>query len=292
MRYQHLKTARKIHAFLVPIVPILIAVVFILTKAEVPAFVTNGAHELATPLWSARDAIFGTITNTTSLFASKRYLAEQNLILKNALLQRTRETYTTRALSLENEHLRELLHRVDARPELLPAAVIHGGAFSPYDTFFIDIGSNEGVRDAMLVLTPENIAFGRVTKTLEHTAIVTQFSAAGQTFDVLLGATTTSVHTTINGIGSGTMLITVPRDVEVHEGDSVTLPSFTTYTLGTIASIEVAPEDAYKTLYVRSPSNSYGLRHVLVDTTSIWNIEPQAEEDTEGDKEAQDTETP
>ena len=293
MRYQHLKTARKIHAFLVPVVPILIAVVFILTKAEVPSFITNGAHEIATPLWSARDTVFNAITNTTSLFASKRYLAEQNVALKQELLQKTRETYTTRALTLENERLRELLHRVDAHPELLPAAVIHGGAFSPYDTFFIDIGSNEGVRDAMLVLTPENIALGTVTKTLEHTAIVTQFSATGQTFDVLLGATSTSVHTTITGFGGGTMLITVPRDVEIHEGDSVTLPSFATYTLGLIASIEVAPEDAYKTLYVRNPSNSYGLRHVLVDTTSIWSVEPpQAEEVTEEDTEAQDTDTP
>src|SRR3989339_190469 len=266
MRYQHLKIARKIHAFLVPVVPILIAVVFILTKAEVPTFATNWAHALATPIWSLRDAAHVGTTNITSLFASKTDLINQNTALKEELLQRTRETFTTRALTLENEHLRELLHRVDARPELLPAAVMHGDTFSPYDTFFIDIGSTEGVRDNMLALTPENIAIGSVTKTLEHTAIVTQFSAAGHTYDVVLGATT-SVHTTVTGFGSGTMLITIPRDIYVEEGDSVVLPSFTTYPIGTVASIEVAPEDAYKTLYIRSPSNVYGLRHVLIDTT-------------------------
>lgn len=284
MRYQHLKTARKIRTLLVPLVPILIVALFVITKAEVPSFATNGVHTVAQPIWSVRDNVGDKASFVTSYFTSKANLINENTALKQEVLERTRETYTTRALLYENEQLRTLLNRVDARPELMPASVMHSDSYSPYDTFFIDIGSREGVRDHMLVITPENIAIGSITKTLEHTAIVTQFSAAGHSFNVLLGATS-SVHTTLTGYGSGTMLISIPRDIQVEEGDSVTLPSFTMYAIGTVASIDVAPEDAYKELYIRSPANAYRLRHVLVDTTSTWTTKSTVDEvDTEEER--------
>jgi hypothetical protein len=34
--------------------------------------------------------------------------------------------------------------------------------------------------------------------------------------------------------------------------------------------VEVSPEDAYKTLYIKAPVNIYNLRFVMVDTSSVW----------------------
>lgn len=280
MRYQHLKTIRKINIFLLPALPLLIACIFVVTKAQVPLFATNFVHKIAVPVWSARDFLTSVTNNLASSFTGKEQLIEENTRLREELLSRTRETFTTRALTKENLRLRELLDRAQAQPELLPAAVIHGNSFSPYDTFFIDQGVREGIRDNMLVVTPENITVGYISKTLEHTSIVTQFSASEQTFDVLLSATSTT-HLNLRGFGSGTMRITTPRDTNVEIGDTVTLPSFVTYTLGTVVSIEVSPEDAYKMLYIQSPVNSYELRYILIDTTSIWSAtQTETEEET------------
>lgn len=296
MRYQHLKTYKKLRAFLIPVVPVLIATILIFTKTEAPLFATNAVHVIAKPLWEARATAVQTAGSFFSFFSDTRTLVDQNKALKEEIIRLSRETFSTRSLAHENERLLTLLGRMETNPERHPASVLHGNTFSPYDTFFIDQGTKEGVRENMLVLTPENIAVGSVTTVLDHTAIVTRFSASGFSNDVLLGATST-VHANLQGIGSGTMVITVPRDIETTIGDIVTLPSFKTYTIGTVVSIEVAPEDAFKLLFITSPVNMYELRYVLIDTTSVWNIhtekeDQQPEEEKESDNQEEEEEEP
>ena len=40
--------------------------------------------------------------------------------------------------------------------------------------------------------------------------------------------------------------------------------------IGEVISIASSPEDAFKTGYVRGVLNQHELRHVLVDTTTMW----------------------
>lgn len=269
MRYQHLKTTRKLRRYIVPVFPVAIALLLVLTKAEVPTFFTNISHTIARPFWSLRDALSATAVATQTSLKSHQALIEENTQLYRELSRLQREAYTAEALSFDNERLRTLLGRESDSEALLFASVIHGESFSPYDTFIIDIGAKQGVRDNMLVLSQEKIAIGSVTSTLENSAIVTRFSAPSMVADVILNATT-SLHTNLRGYGGGSMRLSIPRDIALSVGDTLTLPNFATYPIGTVASVEETPEGAYKIVHVQSPVNIYEVRFVILDTAATW----------------------
>lgn len=288
MRYQHLKTTRKLQKYLVPILPIFIAGLLIFGKVPMPAFLTNATHTLASPFWALRDSFSEKTDATRTSFKGKGTLVDENRALQQELSQLRREVFMTRTLLADNTRLHALLDRTTTSDSLVSASVIHGERFSPYDTFIIDLGAENGVRDGMLVLTPEGIAVGTISAIQEKTSTVTQFSAPNMIVDAILNATS-SFHTVLRGYGSGTMRVSIPRDIEFAVDDTFVLPSFPTYPIGKIVSIEVAPEDAYKILYVRSPVNMYELRYVLLDTTTTWK-QPELEEAdtvTETDVEAE-----
>jgi cell shape-determining protein MreC len=279
MRYQHLKTTRKLQKYLVPILPIVIAGVLVFGKVPIPAFLTNATHALASPFWVLRDTLQKTSDATKTSFKGRETLVEENRVLLQELSQLRREVFLTRTLLADNNRLHGLLDRTISSESLVSASVIHGERFSPYDTFIVDLGADDGVRSGMLVVTPEGIAVGTISTTQEKTATVTQFSAPDMVVDAMLNATS-SFHTVLRGYGSGTMRVSIPRDIEFAVDDIFVLPSFSTYPIGKIVSIEVAPEDAYKILYIRSPVNMYELRYVLIDTTTVWK-QPEMEDVTE-----------
>jgi rod shape-determining protein MreC len=271
MRYQHLKTTRKLHKYLAPIIPVCIALLLLVTKAQVPSFLSSTTHAVAVPFWTLKNAITTSSGNVFNSFKSKKNLLLENKALYEETLRLQREAFVLKAYRNENIRLHSILARTNEQSNILTASIIHNDSFSPYDTFIIDLGSNDGIRNDMLVLTPEGIAVGTITNTLKNSSVVTQFSAPKISLDIFLNATT-SFHTTLLGQGSGTMLMTVPRDILLSIDDMVLLPNFSTYPVGRVSFIEVAPEDAYKKVYVRSPVNTYELRHVLVNATAVWKI--------------------
>jgi len=279
MLYRYSKTTKKNRVLLVPIIPLLLVAILFLADVQMPRFLTNAAHGLATPLWVARDNVAGSFDGTVTSLESKRSLLQKNQQLEEELAALRREQHMAQILTQENERLRTLLGRVEDDAHLIPVSILNNAAFSPYDTFVIDLGVDDGVRPDMLVLSPEGTALGSVTKVLSSTSIVTRFSAPSQTFDAVLQASTTQ-HISLSGLGSGTMRASLPRDVEVREGDTVVLPSFTVAPIGLVKKIVAAPEDAYKILFIESPINIYQLRFVLLDTTHVWQVPKLDETDT------------
>lgn len=269
MRYQHLKITKKIKKFLVPTLPFFFAMTLVLSKVSFPVFISNVVYTIAYPVWTIRDAFLSNVTVTSDFFSTKETVLKENRTLREELSMLRRKTFLTEVYKNENKRLQKLLDRTHKQEGLISASVIHGESFSPYDTFIIDIGAEAGVRNDMLILSPEGIAIGAITNTLQKTALVTQFSAPTMTVHAVISATS-SFQTMLTGYGGGTLRVSIPRDVEIVLEDNVTLPSFETYLIGNIASIEVEPEDAYKTLYIRSPVNMYELRYVLVDTATVW----------------------
>jgi len=275
MRYQHLKITRKIRKIILPMLPIGVAVVLFSVHFQMPNFITNTVFQIAKPTWSFRNALQERIAIIKNALKTKNTLIQENTIYRDELLQLRREVFLTSILKQDNARLLALLNRAREKENFLPASVISDDSFSPYDTFILDIGSEHGVREGMIVFTPEGIAVGVVSAILEKTATVAYFSAPTMSIDVVLNATT-SIHTTLKGYGSGTMILSLPRDVEVATGNTVQLPTFLTYPIGEVVDIEAKPEDAYKTIYVKSPVNIHTLRYVFLDVTTSWKkIEEQ-----------------
>ena len=279
MLYQHLKTVRRVGKYVLLIVPLLVVLFFLLQSTQVSNFFTNTSHTLGKPFWALKDTISSSFSESVGSFQSKEDLLSENMHLRDELSRLQRETFMLESLREDNTKLHELLGHNTDTTGYISASVIHDGMLSAHDVFIIDVGATHGIRDNMLAVTPEGIAIGYISKVLETTAVARRFSSPTTNIDVILQGTTT-IHATLTGHGSGTMKLTVPRDVEIERNDTIVLPSFSTHPIGTIASIIVSPEDAYKTAYLRSPVNMHELRFIHIDTTHTWdskNISEQVE---------------
>jgi len=131
----------------------------------------------------------------------------------------------------------------------------------------------------MLITTPEGNALGYISHALENSAFAKRFGGAGQKINVVIYASST-VHALLVGEGGGSMNTTLPRDVAINIGDPVMLQTFESHPLGTVVDIEVTPEDAFQTVWVRAPQNIYDTRYVLIDTTHTWQPDSTPPEET------------
>jgi hypothetical protein len=81
----------------------------------------------------------------------------------------------------------------------------------------------------------------------------------------------------------------VPKDVLLVNGTMVGLPSIHGSAIGEVVGIESTPEDAFQTVYVRSPINQYDLRYVHIDVMTAWEV-PLHIEQVEGSDESENEE--
>ncbi len=274
MYYQRLKKIKKITKFILPILPIAIIFLFFVTKPGIPSFLSDAVYSITPKAWDLRNSTLSNLFNSFDSLKDKKKLLQENKILSEELEKIKRENFTAKAIEKDNERLQKLLERKNEQQELVPASVINNINFSPYDTFIVDVGEENGITDNMLVITPEGITIGTTANTHKNNSTVILFSAPTMTFDAFINAST-SVHEMAKGNGMGTIKMSVPRDTKVEINDTVVLPSFKTRTIGKIVSIDVSPEDAYKTLYIKNPINIYKLRFVLIDTNSIWKAKKE-----------------
>jgi cell shape-determining protein MreC len=274
MLYRTSKQFRgKLHHAL-PLSALVVAVLLFVLHVPMPRFLSNVAQWVATPVWLVQERLSDITKDVRTSFGDKHLLAEENAALLAELATLRRESYLVRMYQRENAELREMLGRAEEESGLIPTSIIHSEVWAPYDTFIIDAGSRLGVRGGMLVVGPDNIALGSVIRALASRSVVALFSAPGKETNVVIRGTSTK-HTLMTGVGAGTMLMSIPREIVVQPGDPVVLSSFPSYVVGNIADIRMRPEDAQQTIYVRSPSNTHAVRFVLVDVLHAW--EPPAE---------------
>jgi cell shape-determining protein MreC len=133
---------------------------------------------------------------------------------------------------------------------------------TPYDSLIIDIGEDEGLVVGDDVYAEKDYAIGTIVEVLKSTAVVKLYSAPDQKIDVLLGDSTVSV--VAEGRGSGNFYIKVPKNIAVHEGDQIVIPSMKNRVLGTAERVDSDEGDAYSHVYFRMPVLLYSLHYVQV----------------------------
>ena len=278
MLYRTSKQFRgKLHHAL-PLSALVVAALLFVLHVPMPRFLSNTAQWVATPVWLAQERLSNATKDVRTSFADKHLLALENAALLDELSTLRRESYLIRMYATENAQLRELLGRAEEDERFIPTSVIHGEVWAPYDTFIIDAGSRLGVREGMLVASPDSIALGSVIRAFTSRSVVALFSAPGKETGVVIQGTSTT-HAVMTGMGAGTMLLSIPREIVVERDAPVLLTTFPSYVVGYVADIRVRPEDAQQTVYVRSPSNTHTIRFVMVDALHAWkppeNIQPE-----------------
>lgn len=262
----HSKTTRRVLGLALPAVLVAFMVLFLVVRVPVPATLSDVGHAATAPLWKARESVRATVVATYESLEGTEALVSDNAALRNELSIMRRENFAARGLERENARLKALLGRGNENP--VTAAVINDERYAPHDSFVLDRGSAQGVEEGMVVTTAEGVALGTIVRVLTESSVASQFSAPDLETSVVVEASSTSLQVPFTGQGAGTLVFRAPRDLAIHEGDLLTLPSFNSYPLGEVVFIDSAPEEAHKTVYARQSVRPSEVRYVLIHAPS------------------------
>lgn len=274
MLYPRSKTPRVVAPLYVFIAAGILVAGLIVAHVPIPRGISQSILIVASPFLHGRDALVSRIHGMSESGESVDAVITERDALRTERAQLQRELYAAQTLAEENARLQRLLGRTREHEGSIPAAVILGPDYSPYDLFALDAGADDGVRERMLVLSPEGVAIGFIRDVRDSSSVASLFSASGVVTDALLEGTST-LHVLIEGDGGG-MRFRIPRGIQVSPGMTLSAPDFTGALIGTVAHVSVTPEDAFQTVYVAPPEALYMLRYVLIDTTHAWSVpDPQ-----------------
>lgn len=219
----------------------------------------TNARDIFSPVWSISQSAVASVTQS-GVFASKAGLAREVALL-------TKERDELRTLSLQNDvlksenaSLRALLSLREERSDGKAARVLSRPGLSPYSTFVIGAGSEDGIQTSDHVFVAPGLIIGDILEVGERTSLVGLFSAPGKKTSVKIGENTIVEYM---GRGAGNGIIEVPRGIPVQKGDSVFLAN-SRFLLGVVGEIEAAPEDALQRILVAPPANLPALEFVFV----------------------------
>ena len=219
---------------------------------------SGGMRATAAIAWEARHSAVEAF-NSYGGIASRIELAKEKAQLKMEIDRLQTLSLHNDVLRGENEVLRGMLKLREAHPKGLSAPVLSNPSVSPYGTFVVGSGSEDGVTVGAHVLSAPRVAIGKVLEVDSHTALVGLFSTPGKRTEIMMGKTRLQYI----GRGDGNGLVIVPRGVSVSEGDAVQLPGLP-FAIGFAGFIKSDPEDAQTTVLVRVPANLPSLSFVQI----------------------------
>lgn len=239
MNYELKSSIRKNKISLPIKVLIIIAFIIFILYIFVPSLFSSLLLPLANPLWSIR---FNISTTT--------YMVPEGA--KDLIIDK---------LNKENEELKSLLGRASTSRTIL-AYILKKPPFTAYDSYIIDIGSNNNVKKGDKVYLYGNILVGEISEVYGETSKVLLYSSFGQKYDVIIGSQ--NIQATATGRGGGAFEAILPRDVKVSIGDQVNIPDITNAVFGTVIDIISEPANVYSTIVFSQPINIYEQKWVQI----------------------------
>lgn len=233
---------------------------FFLFRADILKGIFNG---IATPFWKIDNYVSGGFSKFFSIIGSKKSLIIENRRLEEELSNASVGSSMQKVVQKENEDLKTLLGRNDAKIKTVLSAVLVKPSISPFDVIIIDIGQDKGIQKGDKVLYKDAITIGQVEEVSAHSSKVKLYSSPGEKFTAFIGAK--SIQTEAEGLGGGNFMAKLPRDVEVNEGDEAVVPSISTSVFGFAEKIEAGPADSFQKIIFKIPLNLAELRWVLVE---------------------------
>ena len=208
------------------------------------------ARGAALPAWSAGSRIASAVSGS-GFFSSRRALQEENDALKRELALLRVRAAEARVLRDEAEKLRALSGLAALTPGVA-APVVSSASGSPYGTFLIGAGTENGVANGDLVLAGNGaggIVIGRVSEPGARRSLVTELFAPG----ARLEATIAGAPLEAEGRGEGNARAEAPSTLPVAAGDVVFSSHAGGRAVGLVGAIREEPGSAYKTVFIRTP---------------------------------------
>lgn len=216
------------------------------------------------PVWQGWNNMDEGRDTLRSLLTSKKELLLENSILEDELVQLRNLEYINALLGEENQQLKERLGRENLDEGRVLATVLARPGKSPFDTLVIDLGREEGVQKGARIFGTENVPLGEVAEVFGHTAKVILYSSPGVITSVSIGEDVVQAEAV--GLGNSNFEIILPREVDILEGDLITIPSINTLLFGVVRDVELSPADAFQRILFKTPLNVQQLKFVEVQT--------------------------
>jgi len=221
--------------------------------------------KIRSQLRAGEAALSGLVSRTwsavtgTGIFSTRASLEARNRSLQGELAQLEERAGSYDVLREENAQLRALLN-LAGQSRGVTAPIVSSVRSSPYGTFLIGAGANDGITRGSLVLTAGEFVVGTVSDTGAHTATVVEAFAPGASIDgVLNGAAFV-----ISGSGGGNGEGKVPRGITVAAGDPVFAPAFGQRAIGIVGAVASSTASASQEVYIRLPVNLASLQFIYV----------------------------
>ena len=210
--------------------------------------------------WTAGSGVVHSIA-ASGFFSSRRSLVAENDSLRAqlAVLQEKAASYDV--MKDENDSLQGIV-RLVGNQSGVTAPVVSSFYASPYGTFMIGAGSEDGVLAGSLVLSGDADGFviGHVVSASAHRSLVMQTFAPGSSVDAIIAKATVSIE----GKGGGNGHTMMPHGVDVVVGDPARSPHYGDKVIGVVAAVRSDPTHAAQDVYVSLPVSLDSISYVYV----------------------------
>ena len=236
----------------------IILIILLLILATGPA--RRVLFSMALPIWKSENSFLN--SSIFEYFKSKQVLIDERLAMEQKLFMAGNLLALNTTLQTENDNLKDLLGRKDARQKTVLATILVKPPQTPYDMLTVDIGEDQQVRVGDKVMANASVYIGEVSEVMPHSSKVSLYSTPGRKLSVVLGASSVTMEAV--GIGGGNFNILVPREIEVKEGDVIIIPSITANVFGIVEKVNFKETDSFQTVLFKSPVNVSELNFVEI----------------------------
>ena len=235
-------------------------VIFLFSRSDA---IRGFFNKIALSFWKTDNYAAVKFSGIFSIIGSKNSLIAENQRLQEELTKANAELSIQKVVEKENDDLKSLLGRNDAKKSLVLGAVLEKPSISPFDVVIIDIGKNKGVQKGDKVLYEASIAIGQIEEVCDQSSKVKLYSSPGQKFTIFVGSK--SIQAEAEGLGGGNFMVKLPRGIEISEGDSAVVPGISTAVFGFVEKIEIEPTDSFQKIIFKIPLNLTELKWVEVE---------------------------
>lgn len=219
-------------------------------------------NHIGRPLWLSSNFITKGVSNITFLIKSKKNLFRENQKLRSLNLELELSQIDYQILETENFELKEIINRLPKQGDYVLANILSKDNKSFYNTFVIDLGLEEGIKEGNLVYANGYIPIARVEKIYEKTSLAVLFSNPKQITEAFFDELNISVS--LVGRGGGNFEAIVPVDLSILNGTKVYLPGNNSSILAIVNETISDPADPHKKIILSSPVNIQDLKWVEV----------------------------
>ena len=218
----------------------------------------------AVPIWTIRDTIVNGFGNVAGFFSFKSSLISKVNNLQNQVTSLELKQTDYDAVVKENQDLKSLFgQNVGENPNgRVLARILSKPPESPYDTFVLDAGSDNGIAVGDKVYISDTILIGEITSASLKTSVVNLFSKSGM--ENSLTDERTGATYQVAGQGGANMSFQAPKDADILWGDVFNYPTLATSVVGSVFYIDQSAQSSFKTVYLRVPGNVFQTKWVMV----------------------------